>query len=362
MTPRPTSDRRPATTFLPRPSPTRRRLLTAAGATAALSLTRSAAPVRGQATPDATPSGETEIFEIPGERVFPEGIAFDSANDLFYVGSTEDGAVYRGDLATGVVESFLAAGDNDRTAVTGLKVDGDGRLIVCGRQTGRIFVYDTASGELLARYANGLGDGETLVNDAATTPDGVAYVTDSFAPSIYRVDLASLPASGADAATPTADISEQEAEVFLDLTDTAFEYVADDFNANGIVASGDGAALLVVQFTTGLLFRVDVATREIATVDIAGGDLTGGDGMVLDGTTLWVLLDSTGELLRVQMDDSLTRGEIVERFTDPSFNYPTTLALVGDGTALVVNSQLDMAGGGGTPDLPFTVSRIQLPG
>jgi len=310
-----------------------------------------------QATPGATPAPASTILEIPGERVFPEGIAYDPAAGAFYVGSTEDGTIYRGDLATGVVEPFLPGGQDGRTAVTGLKVDEAGRLVVCGRQTGRIFVYDTASGALLARFWNGRAEG-TLVNDAAIASDGAAYVTDSFLPVLYRVDLTALP--GGAGAAPAAGSAEWEAEVLLDFTGSALAY-ADGFNANGIVATPDGSALLVVQFNTGRLYRVDLATRAVADVPLAGGDLRGGDGMALDGTTLWVLLDTTAELVRVELDAAGTRGDVVARLTDSTFAYPTTLALVGDGTALVVNSQLDMTGGGASPVLPFTVSRVALP-
>ena len=309
-----------------------------------------------QATPSATPAATTTVFEIPGERVFPEGIAYDPAAGAFYVGSTEDGTIYRGDLATGVVEPFLQGGEDGRTAVTGLKVDGAGRLVVCGRRTGRIFVYDTASGSLLARFWNGRNEG-TLINDAVIAPDGAAYVTDSFLPVLYRVDL-TVPQGGASA-TPAAGGAEREAEVFLDFTGSALAY-ADGFNANGIAMSPDGSALLIVQFNTGRLYRVELATRAVTDVPLAGSDLRGGDGMALDGTTLWVLLDTTGELVRVELDAAGTRGEVVARLTDPTFAYPTTLALVGDGTVLVVNSQLDMTGGGASPVLPFTVSRVAL--
>lgn len=310
-----------------------------------------------QAIPGATPGTGTTTFPIPGERVFPEGITYDPVAGAFYVGSTEDGTIYRGDLATGVIEPFLPPGQDGRTAVTGLKVDEAGRLVACGRRTGRIFVYDSASGAMLARFWNGLDEG-TLINDAAIATDGAVYVTDSFQPVLYRVDLEELTVGAGP--TPPSGIPERETEVFLDFTGSALAY-ADGFNVNGIVATPDGRALIVVQFNTGLLYRIDLMTRDVAEVPLTGGDLRGGDGMALDGTTLWVLLDDTAELVRVELDAGGTRGDIVARLTDPSFAYPTTLALVGDGTALVVNSQLDMTGGGGSPVLPFTVSRILLP-
>jgi sugar lactone lactonase YvrE len=316
------------------------------------------APGRRRAGAQATPSttAGTTTYAIPGERVFPEGIAYDPATGAFFVGSTEDGTIFRGDLEAGGIARFLAGGQDGRTAVTGLKVDAAGRLVVCGRRTGRIFVYDTASGELLDRVWNGRTDG-TLINDVAIAPDGVGYVTDSFLPVLYRLDLTELPIGGGS--TPAAGIGERETDVFVDFTGSALAY-ADGFNANGIVATPDGTALLIVQFNTGRLYRLELGTRAVTEVPLTGGDLLGGDGLALEGTTLWALLDTTGELIRVELNRTLDRGEVVASVTDPTFAYPTTLALVGDGTALVVNSQLDMSGEGAAPTLPFTVSRIVL--
>jgi len=216
-------------------------------------LTSGALRAAAQTPPSATPSAETLTYVIPGERVFPEGVAYDPVTHVFYVGSSEDGTIFRGNLTTGIIERFLPGGEDERTAVTGLRVDEAGRLVVCGRRTGRIFVYDTSNGALLSRRWNGRAEG-TLINDVAITADGVAYVTDSFAPVLYRLDLAALPEGRGS--TPVAGVAEQELEVFLDFTDTAFAY-ADGFNANGIVATPDGTALLIVQFNTGRHLRAN---------------------------------------------------------------------------------------------------------
>ncbi len=311
-----------------------------------------------QATP---PAGLATTYELPGERVFPEGVAYDPAANAFFVGSTEDGTIFRGDLETGEVEIFSPGGTDGRTAVTGLKVDPDGRLYVAGRTTGTFYVYDTASGVLLRRFANGLApDTDTLVNDIAFTPDGSAYVTDSFQPVLYRISPEAL--AGADGATPATGANGETAvlEIFLDFTGTAFAY-GDGFNANGIVATSDGTYLLIVQFDTGQLYRVDIATHEVVEVDLGGASVQGGDGMALDGQTLWVVRDEPGVIVPVTMGNDFAAGSVGPDFVDPSFDYPTTMALIGDGTALVVNSQLDMAGGNEPPTVPFTVSRVTLP-
>ncbi len=316
--------------------------------------------VNAQSTPAPDPATENQTYELPGEQVFPEGIAYDPAANAFYVGSTSDGTIYRGDLENGAVTVFAEGGADGRTAVTGIKVDSEGRLYAAGRFTGQLFVYDTASGDLLGQFENGLGEDQTLVNDIAIAPDGSAYVTDSFNPVLYRVAPVAAGGSTHASTEPQGQAQAQELEAFLDFADTVFEY-GDGFNANGIVATPDGTYLLIVSFDSGRLFRVEVATQAVTEVDLGGEVLTGGDGMALDGQTLYVVRDDEGEITPVDMAGDFASGSTGEGITDPAFDYPTTMALVGDGTALVVNSQLDMAGGGGQPTLPFTIARITLP-
>ena len=84
--------------------------------------------------------------------------------------------------------------------------------------------------------------------------------------------------------------------------------------------------------------------------------MTAGDGILLVGDTLYVSRNSFGEIVPVTMSADYSLGTAGQ--ADPSLMYPTTIAQV-DGSLLVVNSQFNNRGG--TPELPFTVSRIPLP-
>jgi len=297
-------------------------------------------------SPAATPAaGEALIWELPGDNVFPEGIAYDPASGDFYVGSTQDGAIYRGNIAdpAGGMELFLEPGGDGRDSVTGLKEDERGRLWIAGRRTGRAFVYDTASRGLIRGFETPPVD-QTLINDVVVTADA-AYFTDSFRPTLFRV-------------THTAsDVG--EIEEWLDLSGTPAEY-GEGFNLNGIAATPDGQTLLTVHYGNGNLYRIDVAEQAVTAVDLGEATLTGGDGILLDGATLYVVLGEEGGIVPVTMNADYTAGDVGELFTDPSFNYPTTIAKYDD-NLLVVNSQLNMEGGGGSPTLPFTVSSVPMP-
>ncbi len=300
----------------------------------------------------ATPlPGGGRVFALPPGGGFPEGVAYDEATGDFYVGSTEDGTVYRGNVQTGTVEVFVP-GQPGRVAV-GLALDAGGRLFVAGGGTGAVAVYDTVTGQLLLEAANGLAP-NTFLNDVDVSPTGDAYITDSFNPLLFRLPATAIPAGvGTPAPVPTTDAL----AVAVDFTTAGFDLVQAGFNANGIVATADGRYLLLVQTNTGALYRVDAITGETIQVDLGQGSLPGGDGLELDGQTLWVVRG--GQVTRVELSPDYATGTVGESFTDPSFIDPTTLARF-DGCLLVVNSQFSQMQG--QPQLPFTVSAVPIPG
>ncbi len=174
----------------------------------------------------------------------------------------------------------------------------------------------------------------TFFNDLVVAPDGTVFVTDSNRPALYHV------APGAD-----------EATVFVEFAGTPFAYL-EGFNANGIAITPDGGTLIVVQANTGLLFRIDVATRAVTAIDLAGTTVPGGDGLVLDGTTLYVVQNGADQVAVIEMSDDLTSGTRTGLLTDDRFSSAATTALVGD-RLLVTNAQFGAMQTGAT--LPFEV-------
>ncbi len=281
-----------------------------------------------------------ERFELPGENIFPEGIAYDDATGDFFVSGTSDGTIFRGNIEEGAqTEVFLEGGQNGRTSAVGMTVD-DGRLYIAGRDTGRVFVNDAGDGRFIQSFENDRQN--SLINDAVTTPDGDVYFTDSFSPVLYRVS-----GSGEDLTF----------EEYIDFEGTPVEY-RNGFNLNGIVATGDGRYLITVQYNTGDLYRIDIESKEIMQVDLGGTSLTTGDGLVLDEQNLYVVRNQPGDIVPVKLSEDFTSGEVGEGFGRSSLQYPTTAAKYGD-RLLVVNSQFGKQGG--QPELPFTVSSVPIP-
>lgn len=283
-------------------------------------------------------------YVLPGEEVFPEGIAYQEDSGDFFVGSTTDGTVFQGNIEERETEVFLEGGKDGRTTAIGMKLDDWGRLFISGGPTGQMFVYDAKSGELIAKFDNGLGEEETFVNDVTLTPNGDAYFTDSATPNLYRVF--------------TNEADELEFEQFINFEGTPLMY-EEGFNLNGIAATGDGQYLITVQSNTGELFRIDTADKEVIEIDLGGETLTNGDGLVLDGQTLYVVRNQQALIVPVELSSDYSSGTVGKTFTDASFKTPTTAAKAGD-RLLVVNSQF-AARESGNPDLPFTVSAVEIP-
>lgn len=303
-------------------------------------------PISASAAPpsDQDEPRKPDRYILPGDAVFPEGIAFQDSTGNFYVSSTTDGTILRGHFKNEAAEVFLPGGVDGRTTAIGLKVDRGGRLFVAGGGTGKVFIYNIKTKALIASFANNASP--TFVNDVAVTRDGAAYFTDSLSPFLYKV---SADRSGTFSF-----------ERWLDFTGTPLVYQT-GFNVNGIVATRNGKYLIVVQSNTGKLFRITIANKKVVEIDLGGATVTNGDGLLLrGGTALYVARNALGLIAKVRLSDNYTKGRVVSETTDPSFAFPTTIAEA-RGRLLVVNSQFNRRGPPPTPVLPFTVSSVRIP-
>ncbi len=253
----------------------------------------------------------------------PEGVDVAGAT-TFYAGSLATGAVFRGNLDTGQGAPLVPA-HAGRVAV-GLKAD-RGRLFVAGGPTGQGYVYDAATGQDLATYTF-TDDPNTFVNDVVVTRTA-AWFTDSFQPVLYRVPLGPDGAPGVQAG--------------VEVVPLGGDYVqGNDFNVNGIEATPSGDALVIVQDSTGLLFRVDPSTGVADTIELSGGDASFGDGLLLEGRLLYVVQNQLNRVEVVSLAPGLGSGTVVRTITDPDLDIPTTIARAG-GSHVVVNARFGVA-------------------
>lgn len=291
----------------------------------------------------AAPAGNSGNFpariDLPNAFA-PEGIESGPGTSAF-VGSLVDGAIWRGDLRTGSGAVF-AAGAPGRASV-GMAYEAEhNRLWVAGggpmaAGQGDVRVYDAASGELLMSYTAGdVG----FLNDVTITPDAV-YVTDSGTPA----QLVVIPLSANGSLPPAATT--------LLLTGDLVA-TPDAFNLNGIV-SRNGIPL-VVQSSTGMLFRVDPATGATTAVDLGGAVVGAGaaDGMELRGSTLYVVRNSENLVTVVRIKGSMTSGSVLGDISDPDLDVPTT-ATLSAGRLWAVNARF---GTPVEPDTPYWITQL----
>jgi Cu-Zn family superoxide dismutase len=282
------------------------------------------------------------VFTIPGDTVFPEGIALKGKS--FFVSSTTDGTIFKGSTkGPRTLAPFAAGGADGRTTATGMTIN-RGRLFVSGAGTGKAFVLSTADGSTLKVLDTAPGTTPTFLNDV-TVADGFAYFTDSLRPIIFR------------AATSGATVGDMEP--WLDLTGTPFVYQA-GFNANGIVNFDDGRLLVVVQSNTGKLFRINTKTKAVTQIDTGGKTFVNGDGLVAHGSRLYVVQNADNQITEVKLRRGHREGRVRSVLKSDLFAFPTTAARDGS-RLLVVNSQFDKRGTGLTPVLPFTVAQVRKP-
>jgi Cu-Zn family superoxide dismutase len=259
-------------------------------------------------------------YDLPADGILLEGIGYDETRDTFYVSGVNDGGrIYRGRTGVEQLEVWLPGGVDGRTTARGIDTDDMGRVFIAGGPSGRLWVV-APDGTTLASLATSPG---TFLNDVWVAPDGAAYFTDSNLPRIWRV---AQEAGGAWAAS-----------LWLDAAGT-IDVVLPGFNLGGIVATPDGRYLLVSQGTTGRLWRVDLATREVMAVNLGGATIGNADGIVLRGHRLYVVQNFLRQITELRLSGDWGSAA-VESLTPTPADRTFTTAKFADGRLLVVDSR-----------------------
>jgi len=273
-------------------------------------------------TPVAAADRPDTISLVTGSS--PEGITA-GPGTTFFAGARADGAVYAGDVRRRTVRE-LVPGQAGAVAVGLLYDAATKRIWVAGGTTGTVTAYDSRTGRLLFSADVDTNTDPTdnpFLNDVAITRDAV-HVTDSTRGRLVVIPLgrgAALPAPG----------------TFRTLPITGDYVQPDGFGLNGIRVLPGGDLLAV---SGGRLYVIDPATGVADRVAVRGATLTGGDGLVLRGTTLYVVrgFNPRASVVVLRLGQGARTATYVREIVDPDFNVPTTAALVA-GDLLVVNGQ-----------------------
>ena len=267
------------------------------------------------------------VTTTPGQVTFtqaglyPEGTQYDDANGRFLVSSQTAGRI--GQVKDdGSYAQF--ADDPQLVSTIGLNLDVPrNRLLVAVSDPG----YNAArtSAATLRKLAavaifNAAGVKTSFVNlgilrpayaahfanDLAVDNVGNVYVTDSYAPIIYKIDTQGV------------------ASVLLE--NSALAAPAGTFGLNGIVYHPDGY-LLVAKSDEGALIKVPLSSpASFSKVTATGLNLSGDDGLqLLDNTTLLAACNAQGQVYRLTSADGFGSVTRTGSFATGAV-YPTTLA------------------------------------
>ena len=279
-----------------------------------------------------------EAFRVPERDLIPEGLTHDPVTGDFFLGSLLKRKIVRvgadgGASALPRIRDFVATGQDGLWEVLGMKVDAARRLLwvmtaagkAAGAQEGcsAALVYDLGTGRLARRHFVDNAKARHLFNDVALAGDGRAFVTDSEAGTVWRID------PGTDEPAPL-------------LKPWSLDY------PNGIALSADEKRLYVADFVHGISI-LDVARGEPRPLPHpANLSLHGVDGLYRHDSGLVAVQNGAGteRIVRFRLDKDglqVVSLDILES-RNPAFAIPTTGAIVGSDFYYIANSLLDRLG------------------
>jgi len=292
----------------------------------------------------------TERIEFESHDLYPEGIAYDPAADIFYVSSMRMGTIGKVDRM-GMYTSVYS--DNTLKSSYGMKIHPDGkRLFVCvgdanyskytspdtRKKMCRLISIEKSSGKKLDDIdLTGLIDDKHFPNDIAFDDQSNIYMTDSYANCIYKI-------------TPDGKTS-------VLCHDKIFE--TEGIGLNGIVWH-PGGFLLVDNSNTGRIYKVDLKDpSHVQKINIDQYFL-GADGLVLnDDQTLTIVVNGGNDkIFQLKTEDNWQSAKlaattmIVDRFS-----YPATATMKGKDIWIMNAKTNELADSNAVPAKRFDIQR-----
>jgi streptogramin lyase len=268
-------------------------------------------------TPDAPVA-----LRLGDPKLIPEGIAYDTKQDRFFVGSVAQKKIVSANRK-GEVKDFSKPEDN-LDCVLGLFVDAAHEQLYAVSTNGfldegqkqrrnAVVRYDLKNGLLINRYD---APDANQLNDLTVAADGTIYATDSASGTLFRkrADEKMLTPFGAKGALP---------------------------GANGIALDADGS--LYVAISTGIA-KINLSTAAPTRLPQPDTVVTGGcDGLYWRKGNLVGIQNVTnpGRVIRIALADQETRISgvtVLQSHHHPEFTEPTTGVIAGDALYVIANS------------------------
>lgn len=271
-----------------------------------------------------------EVIEMQRPGFTPEGVEWDAERERFLVGSLIEGTIFAVD-DDGTLTPWIE--DDELLSSVGIEVDAErDRLLVANSEVAifsdetiqgniSLGIYDLETGERLhlVPLSDLYPDGRHFANDVAVDADGSAYVTDSFSPVIYKVEV------------------DGSASIFVEDERLGNPF----FGLNGIAYHPDGYLITNVA-GAGELYKIPVDDPAGMTlVEMDAGVI--GDGMIFhpDGSLI-VVSGSINGVYRIISEDDWATASLDQT---AHLSDAATTAAVREETVYALYAHLDRMGG-----------------
>ena len=260
-------------------------------------------------------------FTFSQSDLFPEGLAVDVANRVFFMGSMHHNKIVR-ITESGEMVDYVKDGVYDLMPVGGVHVNPADHSVWCATDPGdknrSEIVHFDSRGKLLERY-RAPGEGPHDLNDLVLRGKGEIYVTDTDGNKVYRFD--------------------RKSHSFASL-----ELSRAMFYPNGITLTDDGNVLYVADFLG--VQRLDLRSNEAEEIrPLVHDTLAGIDGLYWYKDGLVGIQNSTSlrSVMRWKLSPdgrNVVSSETLERATD-MVHDPTTGAILNDRFYFMANTGIE---------------------
>ena len=290
-------------------------------------------------------------YVLSDELLVPESGAFDPTSRSFYVGSATKGNITQVE-AGGTESIFMTPPAGQMWRTLGIAIDDAARrLWVCADRmdetAGEIWVFDLESGNRELGLILADAGADSTCNDIAVDSNGLAYISDSENPRVYRAD--------ADAETVTAWADDP----LLSPTENG------TFGGNGIVVTEDDRYLIVSKTSIASPPRLlRIALDDPTSIDelVATPALEGfADGMSFLGGDLYIAMVAAGNVARLTSDDDWATASVVSVAAEPGAPVPgISTVRPAEGALYAIYSDITSELLGIDPTPPFRIFKVDL--
>ena len=283
-------------------------------------------------------------YTLSSKDSFPEGVAFDPLDGVFYLGSLQHGDITL--LTRDGKESLFFDFPPASRATLGLKIDVKRRrLWACVQDKQEkdpkhsVQVFDLQTQKRLHTFSLEAALAGASCNDLTLSSAGIAYVTDPKNPNLYEIDA-----------------SQSVAKLFL--SDPKLKPAIAGLGLNGIAMTPDQKYLIVGMYVPAGLFRIGLqGTKSVEKITLTGASFSTPDGLIFLGQKLYAVNDAKVYQITFSGADfaaGVAKAQLLES--------GLSTATIAEQQLYIVKSEVQAFVTKGTPKLPFKLLRVDLSG